>query len=109
MSPPPGPDLLSQIPAQLQPVFTNGFHRAFSAALGGSMSLGVGAPIVASLSVVLLRDLALRYAPRRAGGWCAGHDAAQADGPVDQSASQPIAGQPSADAVEPAAKGALEG
>jgi len=55
-----GPDFLSQVPAQLQPAFVEGIHRAFSIALGNAMWLGVGAMTVAVLGSILLHELPLR-------------------------------------------------
>ncbi|MGC8635054.1 MAG: MDR family MFS transporter [Candidatus Limnocylindrales bacterium] len=51
---------LTQVPAQLQPIFLNGFHSAFSIALGNSMWIGVAAALVACGSSLLLRELPLR-------------------------------------------------
>jgi EmrB/QacA subfamily drug resistance transporter len=55
-----GGGLLSQIPAQFQSIFLDGFHRAFSIALANSMWLGAGALVVAVISVSLLHELPLR-------------------------------------------------
>jgi EmrB/QacA subfamily drug resistance transporter len=55
-----GPSFLSSVPAQLQPVFVDGFHRAFSIALGNSLWLGVGAMAIAVVSSVALREVQLR-------------------------------------------------
>jgi EmrB/QacA subfamily drug resistance transporter len=51
---------MAQIPAQFQSIFLDGFHRAFSIALANSMWLGVGALVVAVISVSLLHELPLR-------------------------------------------------
>ncbi len=51
---------LTQIPAQLQPIFLDGFHQAFSIALGNSMWIGVGAAVIASAAAVFLHELPLR-------------------------------------------------
>ncbi len=51
---------LTQIPAQLQPIFLDGFHQAFSIALGNSMWLGVAAAIIACGASLLLHELPLR-------------------------------------------------
>jgi EmrB/QacA subfamily drug resistance transporter len=56
-----GPDFMTQVPAALQAIVTKGFHEAFSIALGNSMWLGVGALVVAVLSVVLLHEAPLRH------------------------------------------------
>jgi EmrB/QacA subfamily drug resistance transporter len=55
-----GPSFLEQVPAQLQPIFIDGFHGAFSIALANSMWLGVAALAVAVVSVTLLREQPLR-------------------------------------------------
>ena len=55
-----GPSFMGQIPAQFQAIFVEGFHRAFSIALGNAMWLGVGALAIASLSVALLHEQPLR-------------------------------------------------
>ena len=54
------PSFMGQIPAQFQAIFVEGFHRAFSIALGNAMWLGVGALAIASLSVALLHEQPLR-------------------------------------------------
>jgi EmrB/QacA subfamily drug resistance transporter len=74
-SPPPGFDLgqltsvtstgnplafLSQLPAQEQAVFVQGFHQAFTIALANAMLLGVGAALLAAASSLLLREITLR-------------------------------------------------
>ena len=74
-SPPPGFDLgsltsvtssgdplafLTQLPAQLQQVFIQGFHQAFTIALANSMLLGVGAAVLAVVVSLLLREVPLR-------------------------------------------------
>ncbi len=74
-SPPPGFDLgsltsvtsngdplafLTQLPAQLQGVFIQGFHQAFTIALANSMLLGVGAAVLAVVVSLLLREVPLR-------------------------------------------------
>jgi hypothetical protein len=56
-----GPSFLEQVPAQLQPIVIDGFHRAFSIALANSMWLGVAALAIAVISVMLLRELPLRH------------------------------------------------
>jgi MFS family permease len=74
-SPPPGFDLgsltsvtssgdplafLTQLPVQLQQVFIQGFHQAFTIALANSMLLGVGAAVLAVVVSLLLREVPLR-------------------------------------------------
>jgi EmrB/QacA subfamily drug resistance transporter len=51
---------LSQVPAQFQPIFLDGFHQAFSIALANSMWIGVAAAVVAAGASVLLHELPLR-------------------------------------------------
>ena len=51
---------LTQVPAQFQQIFLNGFHEAFSIALGNSMWIGVGAAIIACVSALFLHELPLR-------------------------------------------------
>jgi hypothetical protein len=55
-----GPGFLDQIPPEFQAVFVDGFHRAFSIALANSMWIGVGALVVAIVSVILLHEQPLR-------------------------------------------------
>ena len=55
-----GPTFVSQIPAQFQATFLDGFHRAFSIALANSMWLGVGALAIAAFSVAFLHEQPLR-------------------------------------------------
>lgn len=51
---------LSQLPAELQAAFVNGFHSAFTIAIGNSIWLGVGAGIVAVLASLALHEIPLR-------------------------------------------------
>ncbi len=51
---------LTRIPLQLQPIFLNGFHQAFSIALGNAMWIGVAAAIVACAASLLLHEIPLR-------------------------------------------------
>jgi EmrB/QacA subfamily drug resistance transporter len=51
---------LTQLPAQLQQVFIQGFHQAFTIALANSMLLGVGAAVLAVVVSLLLREVPLR-------------------------------------------------
>lgn len=81
------PDFFSQIPAALQPVFTDGFHRAFTIALANSMWLGVGAAAIAVVATVFLKEIPLRQSlgPQAAAMAAADKAAASvaaADGPV---------------------------
>ena len=54
-------DFLSQLPAQMQQVFLNGFHGAFTIAIADSMWLGVGAAALAVIAVLALREIPLRH------------------------------------------------
>ena len=56
-----GAGFLAQIPAQMQAIFLKGFHEAFSVALGHAMWLGVGALVIAVISVVMLHEAPLRH------------------------------------------------
>ena len=51
---------VSQLPAQFQPPFIQGFHQAFTIALANSMLLGVGAAVLAVIASLLLKELRLR-------------------------------------------------
>jgi EmrB/QacA subfamily drug resistance transporter len=51
---------LSQIPAQFQPIFLDGFHRALTIAIANSIWLGVGAAGIAVVAALLLREIPLR-------------------------------------------------
>lgn len=51
---------VSQLPAQFQPAFIQGFHQAFTIALANSMLLGVGAAVLAVIASLLLKELRLR-------------------------------------------------
>jgi EmrB/QacA subfamily drug resistance transporter len=53
-------DFLAQIPAQFQPVFIDGFHRALTLAIGDSIWLGVAASAVALVAAFLLHEIPLR-------------------------------------------------
>jgi hypothetical protein len=53
-------DALSQLPPQLVPAFTAGFHQAFSIALANSMWLCVAAAGVALVATLILREKPLR-------------------------------------------------
>jgi len=53
-------DFLANIPAQLQPIFIDGFHRALTIAIANSIWLGVAASVVALLAAFLLREIPLR-------------------------------------------------
>lgn len=51
---------MSQLPAQFQPMFIQGFHQAFTIALANSMLLGVGAAVLAVVASLLLKEVPLR-------------------------------------------------
>ncbi len=51
---------VSQLPAQFQQVFVQGFHQAFTIAIANSMVLGVGAAVLAVLATFMLEELELR-------------------------------------------------
>jgi EmrB/QacA subfamily drug resistance transporter len=51
---------LAQIPAQLQPIFVDGFHRALTISIANSIFLGVGAAVLAVLASLFLRETPLR-------------------------------------------------
>jgi EmrB/QacA subfamily drug resistance transporter len=55
-----GANALSQIPAQFQPIFLDGFHRALTIAIANSVWLGVGTAVLAVLAAFLLRETPLR-------------------------------------------------
>jgi EmrB/QacA subfamily drug resistance transporter len=76
---------LTQVPAQLQPIFLNGFHAAFSIALGNSMWIGVAAALVACGASLLLHELPLRstHAVERLEG-------VPAEGPVGVPVAVPV-------------------
>ena len=51
---------ISQVPAQFQAVFIQGFHQAFTIAIANSMLLGVGAAVVAVVVALFLKEIPLR-------------------------------------------------
>jgi len=55
-----GNDFLSQVPAQLQQIFLDGFHSAFTIALANSIWLGVVGGVVAVLAAFFLHEIPLR-------------------------------------------------
>ena len=63
-----GGDFLAQIPAQFQPMFIDGFHRALTISIGNSIWLGVAASAIALVAAFFLREIPLRStnAPSRA-------------------------------------------
>ncbi|MHB8960945.1 MAG: hypothetical protein ACYDAN_15140, partial [Candidatus Limnocylindrales bacterium] len=85
-------DFLTKVPAQVQPLFVEGFHDALSIAIANSMWLGVGATIAALGATVFLHEIPLRqtHAPRAA------------------SPASSTAGEGRANIVEPASRAALD-
>ena len=57
-------DFLAQIPAQFQPVFLDGFHKALTISIGNSIWLGVAASAVALLAAFFLKEIPLRRTQR---------------------------------------------
>jgi len=53
-------DFLAQLPAQLQAIFVEGFHSAFTIAIANSMWLGVAAGGLALVATLFLREIPLR-------------------------------------------------
>ena len=53
-------DFLGQIPAQFQPIFIDGFHRALTISIGNSIWLGVAASAIALVAAVFLKEIPLR-------------------------------------------------
>ena len=51
---------VSQLPAQFQAAFVQGFHQAFTIALANSMLLGVGAAVLAVVASLGIKELKLR-------------------------------------------------
>jgi hypothetical protein len=51
---------VSQLPAQFQAVFVQGFHQAFTIAIANSMLLGVGAAVASVVVSLLLKEIPLR-------------------------------------------------
>jgi EmrB/QacA subfamily drug resistance transporter len=74
---------VSQLPAEFQAVFIQGFHQAFTIAIANSMFLGVGAAAAAALVSFLLHEIPLRtsHAPGGLGESLAGSER-QAPSPV---------------------------
>jgi hypothetical protein len=55
-----GGDFLASIPAQAQPIFLEGFHRALTISIANSIWLGVAAAAIALVAAVFLREIPLR-------------------------------------------------
>jgi len=79
-SPPPGFDIakltqvgggsgtsfLSQVPAQFQPIYLDGFHQALTISIANSVWLGVAMAVVALVAAFALKEIPLRTANRAA-------------------------------------------
>jgi hypothetical protein len=61
-----GGDFLAAIPAQFQPIFIDGFHRALTISIGNSIWLGVVASAIALVSAFALKEIPLRSSNRGA-------------------------------------------
>jgi EmrB/QacA subfamily drug resistance transporter len=83
-------DFLAQLPAQLQAIFVEGFHSAFTIAIANSMWLGVGATLLALVATLFLRDIPLRQTLGAAEDTLVAESAATAEG-VGLSAPIPVA------------------
>jgi EmrB/QacA subfamily drug resistance transporter len=59
-----GASFLSQIPAQFQPIFLDGFHRALTLSIANSIWLGVAAAGVALVAAFALKEIPLRTTNR---------------------------------------------
>jgi hypothetical protein len=81
-----GGNFLAQIPAQAQPIFIEGFHRALTISIANSVWLGVGAAVVALVAAVFLREIPLRTTLGPATSPATG-DQAGASGPAGAPAS----------------------
>ncbi len=55
-----GGDFLASIPAQFQPIFIDGFHRALTISIGNSIWLGVAASAIALVAAFFLKEIPLR-------------------------------------------------
>ena len=78
-------DFLSQIPAQFQPIFIDGFHRALTIAIGNSIWLGVIASVIALVTAFFLKEIPLRstHNPANRAAKPARSGAAQAAASID--------------------------
>ena len=61
-----GGDFLASIPAQFQPIFIEGFHRALTISIGNSIWLGVAASAIALVAAFALKEIPLRTTTRGA-------------------------------------------
>ena len=53
-------DFVKLLPAEVQPLIFDGFHRALTISIGNSIWLGVGASAIALLAAFFLREIPLR-------------------------------------------------
>jgi EmrB/QacA subfamily drug resistance transporter len=73
-------DFLAQVPAQFQPMFIDGFHRALTIAIGNSIWLGVAAAAIALVAAFGLKEIPLRRTQQSAAASHAANAAANAAG-----------------------------
>jgi EmrB/QacA subfamily drug resistance transporter len=52
--------MLTQVPAQFQAAYINGFHQAFSIAIADSVWIGVAAAVLSLVAVLALKEIPLR-------------------------------------------------
>jgi EmrB/QacA subfamily drug resistance transporter len=94
-----GASFLAQIPAQFQPIFLDGFHRALTIAIGNSIWLGVIASVVALVAAFALKEIPLRrtlQSPAAAPATPAGSPATPAGSP-GREVARPARPTPTAD------------
>ena len=53
-------NLFTQIPAEFQAIFIDGFHRALTIAIANSIWLGVGAAVISVVAALFLKEIPLR-------------------------------------------------
>jgi EmrB/QacA subfamily drug resistance transporter len=89
-------DFLTNIPAQFQPIFIDGFHRALTIAIGNSIWLGVAASAIALIAAFGLKEIPLRRTQSSA---AAAHAAGEATAERDaaRESGRPAAPRPAAD------------
>jgi EmrB/QacA subfamily drug resistance transporter len=114
-NPPPGVDLgavtnvssnggaaefLANVPAQFQPIFIDGFHRALTIAIGNSIWLGVAASAIALVAAFGLKEIPLRRTQSSAAASHAAGEAraeAEAEAKASREAGRPVQPRPAAD------------
>jgi EmrB/QacA subfamily drug resistance transporter len=89
-------DFLAQIPAQFQPIFIDGFHRALTLSISNSIWLGVAAAVVALVAAFALKEIPLRTTNRASATAPATAPAGAAAGPGAE-AGRTIRPTPAAD------------